>query len=208
MCVYSGCVRPVGVTFRCFVMSTLGTLSYYADTHITHEPDDHLASRYSSGAALHHTRELALPDYGDQDLCAFQTKSTIFGAPWSPVPEHALRSSSGVYQPYGHQPCTSEDSDGMALRAWTLEPVSAPLSYSGLATTVHHAIKPEPLSGGDGCATLDPPGPLGDIDEDSCVTDKDLPCNDSSFPRSHEEKSATPTEEKPDVVDPSKSRDH
>ncbi|XP_012695647.1 homeobox protein Hox-A9b [Clupea harengus] len=173
-------------------MSTLGTLSYYADTHITHETDDHLASRYSSGAALHQTRELALPEYGDQDPCPFQTKSALFGAPWSPVPDAAIRASSSAYHPYAHQPCPAGESDAMALRAWTLEPpVSAPLTYSGLATNVHHEIKPEPLSGGNGCITLVPPTLVADIDEDSCVPEKETARTEPGFPRSTGEKSAS-----------------
>ncbi|XP_063053999.1 homeobox protein Hox-A9b [Engraulis encrasicolus] len=190
-------------------MSTLGTLSYYTDTHITHEPDDHLAARFSSAAGLHHTRELALlHDYGDQDLCALQTKSAanIFGASWSPAAEPA-RSSSGVYQPYVHQPCTSEEGDGMAQRAsWTLEPL-APLSYSGLTTTsaVHHEIKPEPLSVGDGCNTVGVQPLLADIHEDSCTPDTEPPAGtESGFPQSHESKGAPLPEEKPDnAIDPS-----
>ncbi|KAG5271551.1 hypothetical protein AALO_G00181300 [Alosa alosa] len=181
-------------------MSTLGTLSYYADTHITHETDDHLASRYSSGAALHQTRELALPEYGDQEQCPFQTKSAIFGAPWSSVADPALRASSSAYHPYAHQPCPTGEGDGMALRAWTLEPVSAPLSYSGLATNVHHEIKPEPLSGGNGCTTLEPPTLVADIDEDSCIAEQETQRNTASgFPQSNAEKSATAADEKPDV---------
>ena len=187
-------------------MSTLGTLSYYADTHITHETDDHLASRYSSGAALHQTRELALPEYGDQDPCPFQTKSALFGAPWSPVPDAAIRASSSAYHPYAHQPCPAGESDAMALRAWTLEPpVSAPLTYSGLATNVHHEIKPEPLSGGNGCITLVPPTLVADIDEDSCVPEKETARTEPGFPRSTGEKSAS-ANKKNSNIDPSESR--
>ncbi|XP_062393588.1 homeobox protein Hox-A9b [Sardina pilchardus] len=187
-------------------MSTLGALSYYADTHITHDADDHLASRYSSGAALHQaTRQLALTEYGDHtEPCPFQAKSAVFGAPWSSVADSALRAtSSSAYHPYhAHQPCPPGDGDGMALRAWTLEPVSASLSYSGLATNVHHDIKPEPLSGGNGCTTLEPPTTLGaDIEEDGCLAEKETGQRDtgSGFPLCNAEKSAVATDEKPDV---------
>lgn len=206
LCAFSsGCVRAVAVDFKCFVMSTLGTLSYYADTHITHEADDHLASRYSPGTTLHQSRELHLTDYVEQEPCPFQTKSTIFGAPWSPIPDAALRASSSAYHPYAHQPCPAGEGDGMALRTWTLEPVSAPLSYSGLAMNVHNQIKPEPQSGVSGCTTLEPQ--VTDMDEDSCPADKVTPRKSSSFPQSSEENSAAAPEEKPDI-DPSKSRAH
>lgn len=208
MCAFSsGCVRAVAVDFKCFVMSTLGTLSYYADTHITHETDDHLASRYSPGTGLHQSRELHLTDYGEQEPCPFQTKSAIFGAPWSPVPDAALRASSSAYHPYPHQPCPAGEGDGMALRTWTLEPVSAPLSYSGLAMSVHNQIKPEPQSGGNGCASLEPSALVTDMDEDSCPAEKVIQRNGSSFPPSSEESNAAAPDEKPDV-DPSKSRAH
>ncbi|XP_016143041.1 homeobox protein Hox-A9b [Sinocyclocheilus grahami] len=133
-------------------MSTLGTLSYYADSHIPHENDDHLAPRFSSGPVVHQqARELTLLEYGEQDQYTFQPKSSIFGASWSTVPMQPPGTSI-AYHPYIHHPCSTGETDGASVRSWALEPLPA-LPFTGLPTDTHHDIKLEPLVGSGECTT-------------------------------------------------------
>ncbi|XP_016414029.1 homeobox protein Hox-A9b-like [Sinocyclocheilus rhinocerous] len=133
-------------------MSRLGTLSYYADSHIPHENDDHLAPRFSSGPVVQQqARELALLEYGEQEQYTFQAKSSIFGASWSPMPVQPP-GTSVAYHPYIHHPCSTGETDGASVRSWALEPLPA-LSFTGLSTDTHHDIKLEPLVGSGECTT-------------------------------------------------------
>ncbi|XP_051574263.1 homeobox protein Hox-A9b [Myxocyprinus asiaticus] len=136
-------------------MSTLGTLSYYTDSHIPHENDDHLAPRFSSVPTVEQqARELTLPEYGEQEPYTFQAKSSIFGASWSPVPVHPPGSASIAYHPYiHHHPCSTGEPDGVSVRPWALEPLSASLPFTGLSSDMHHDIKLEPLVGNGECTT-------------------------------------------------------
>lgn len=143
--------------FCCFVMSTLGTLGYYADSHIPHEDDDDddnhpLAPSFSAAPALHHTRELMLCDYGEQESYPFQARSALFGASWSPVQPPG--SASIAYQPYVHHPCPPAEPETACVRPWAPEPLSASLPFAGLPTDTQHDIKLEPLLRRGECTAL------------------------------------------------------
>ncbi|XP_076826836.1 homeobox protein Hox-A9b isoform X2 [Brachyhypopomus gauderio] len=135
-------------------MSTLGTLGYYADSHIPHEDDDHMAPRFATGPSLPQPRELTLSEYGEQESYPFQAKSAIFGASWSPVPVQPPGSTPIAYHSYIHHPCPTGEPDGASMRSWALEPLSASVPFTGLSTDMHHDIKLEPLVGNGECTTL------------------------------------------------------
>lgn len=180
-------------------MSTLGTLGYYADSHIPHEDDDHFST---APAIQSQTREPSLSQYGEPDSYPFQSKSAIFGASWSPVPVQPPGGTSIAYHPYIHQPCPTAESDGASARAWALESLSASVPFAGLSTEVHHDIKLEPLVGSGECTTLDARtlmAPDAQNNANPAGKEADLIHADVTDPR--EEK--TLTETKPDL-DPSK----
>ncbi|TRY93293.1 hypothetical protein DNTS_010850 [Danionella cerebrum] len=142
-------LRPSARTSLVWVMSTLGTLSYYTDAHIPHENDEHLAPRFQSGPVVpqQQHRELTLLEYGEPEPYSFQAKSSIFGASWSPVPVQP----PGPYHPYIHHPCSTGEPDIASARPWALEPLSA-LPFTGLSADSGHDIKLEPLLGNAECA--------------------------------------------------------
>ncbi|KAL7874177.1 hypothetical protein SRHO_G00051470 [Serrasalmus rhombeus] len=144
-------------------MSTLGTLAYYADSHIPHEDDDEedhhhhhhpLAASFSAAPALQHARELTLCDYGEQESYPFQARSAIFGASWSPVPVQPPGSASVAYQPYVHPACPTAEPEAACARPWAPESLSASLPFAGLPTDTQHDIKLEPLLRPGECAAL------------------------------------------------------
>lgn len=127
-------------------MSTLGT-SFYVDSRILPEQEDMMAPRYPAAAA---GVEQALCEYGGQET--LQGKSSIFGGSWSSV-----AAPSAAAPTYIHQ-YSSGDCDGVFARSsWALEPVSASLCLAGIP---HYDVKPEPLSSGADCATLETHTPL------------------------------------------------
>lgn len=180
-------------------MSTLGTLGYYADSHIPHEDGDHLGQRFSNAPALQsQTREPMLSEYGEPDSYAFQAKSAIFGASWSPVPVQPLGSTSIAYHPYIHQPCPTGEPDGASARVWTLEPLSASVPFAGLSSDVHHEIKLEPLVGSGECPTLDARTLMSSDAENNAapvVKEADPCCEDGAVARDEK----TSTDSKPDL---------
>ncbi|KAF7669451.1 hypothetical protein LDENG_00186540 [Lucifuga dentata] len=134
-------------------MSTLGT-SYYVDSRVLPEQED-MAPRYSSAAGV---EQAMLTEYGGQESCPVQAKSSIFGGSWSPISAHPPNTTTPAYI---HHHYTSGDSDGMFTRSWALDPVSASLCLTGLpSTTMHYEIKPEPLIGSGECTTLETHTPL------------------------------------------------
>lgn len=180
-------------------MSTLGTLSYYADSHIPHENEDNLVPRFSSGPVVQQqSRELTLLEYGEQESYNFQAKSSIFGASWSPVPVHPAGSSSIAYHSYIHPCSTGESVDGASLRSWALEPLSASLPFTGLSADMHHDIKLEPLVGNGECATHTLL--VSETDNNTSQAERKIP-DDAVSSESQDEK--TSTETKLDI-DPSK----
>lgn len=129
-------------------MSTLGT-SYYVDSRVLPEQED-MAPRYSSAAGV---EQAMLTEYGGQESCPLQSKSSIFGGSWSPISAHPPNTAAPTYI---HHHYTGGDSDGMFTRSWALDPVSASLCLTGLpSTAMHYEIKPEPLIGSGECATLE-----------------------------------------------------
>ncbi|XP_006801464.1 homeobox protein Hox-A9b [Neolamprologus brichardi] len=130
-------------------MSTLGT-SYYIDSRILPEQED-MAPRYSSSAAG--VEQAVVTEYGGQESCPLQAKSSIFGGSWSAISAHTPNTAAPTYI---HHPYASGDSDGMFTRSWALDPVSASLCLTGLPSTgMHYEIKPEPLIGTAECTTLE-----------------------------------------------------
>lgn len=196
-------VRTVAPVCVFFVMSTLGTLGYYADSHIPHEDDDHLAPRFPAAPALQsQAREPSLSEYGEPDSYPFQSKSAIFGASWSPVPVQPPGGTSIAYHPYIHQPCPIAESDGTPARVWALESLSTSVPFAGLSTDVHHDIKLEPLVGSGECTTLDARtlmAPDAQNNANPAVKEADLSHADVTEPIDEK----TLTETKPDL-DPSK----
>lgn len=197
------CVRFSFFFFGLFVMSTLGTLGYYADSHIPHEDDDHLAPRFPTAPVIQNqTREPSLSEYGEPDSYPFQSKSAVFGASWSPVPVQPPGGTSIAYHPYIHQPCPTAESDGVSARAWALESLSASVPFAGLSTDVHHDIKLEPLVGSGECTTLDARtlmAPDAQNNANPAAKEADLSHADVTEPSDEK----TLTETKPDL-DPSK----
>ncbi|XP_017281907.1 homeobox protein Hox-A9b [Kryptolebias marmoratus] len=149
-------------------MSTLGT-SYYLDSRILPEQEDMMAPRYPSAAA---GVEQAAPvsEYGGQETCPLQAKSSIFGGSWSSITAPAAAAPTYIHH---HQYAGSGgggDGDGVFARSpWALEPVSASLCLTGIP---HYEIKPEPLLGGAECTTLETHTPLlSDIENGARVAE-------------------------------------
>ncbi|XP_065117414.1 homeobox protein Hox-A9b [Paramisgurnus dabryanus] len=182
-------------------MSTLGTLSYYADSHIPHENDDNLVPRFSSGPVVQQqARELTLLEYGEQESYTFQAKSSIFGASWSPVPVQPPGSASIAYHPYIHHPCsTGEPVDGASVRSWALEPLSASLPFTGLSADMHHDIKLEPMvgNGESGTHTLLVP----ETDNNTTQKERKIP-DDAISSESQDEKTSAETKHDLDPNNP------
>uniref|UniRef100_A0A8C5GN65 Homeobox protein n=2 Tax=Gouania willdenowi TaxID=441366 RepID=A0A8C5GN65_GOUWI len=171
-------------------MSTLGT-SYYVDSRILPEQED-MASRYPSAAGV---EQAMVSEYGGQESCPLQAKSSIFGGSWSTIPAHPTNTAAPTYI---HHPYSGGDSDGMFTRSWALDPVSASLCLTGLpSTAMHYEIKPEPPIGSAECVTLDSHTPLlSDIENGGSLVE--IPCETLSTSKSCEEN--PPTEEKRDIV--------
>ncbi|XP_019948353.1 homeobox protein Hox-A9b [Paralichthys olivaceus] len=172
-------------------MSTLGT-SYYLDSRVLPEQED-MAPRYSSAAGV---EQAVLTEYGGQESCPLQAKSSIFGGSWSPIPAHPPNTAAPTYI---HHHYTNGDSDGMFTRSWAMDPVSASLCLTGLpSAAMHYEIKPEPLIGSAECTTLETHTPLlSDIENGASLveipcetTSTSKPCDDSP---SAEEKSEIDT---------------
>ncbi|XP_058504386.1 homeobox protein Hox-A9b [Solea solea] len=154
-------------------MSTLGT-SYYVDSRVLPEQED-MAPRYSSAAGV---EQAVLTEYGGQESCSLQTKSSIFGGSWSPISAHPPNTATPTY--IHHHYTSSGDSDGMFTRSWAMDPVSASLCLTGLpSAAMHYEIKPEPLIGSAECTTLETHTPLlSDIENGASLTE--LPCETTS----------------------------
>lgn len=176
-------------------MSTLGT-SYYVDSRILPEQED-MAPRFSSAAGV---EQAVLAEYGGQESCPLQTKSSIFGGSWSPISTHPPNTAPPTYI---HHHYTSGDSDGVFTRSWAMDPVSASLCLTGLpSAAMHYDIKPEPLIGSVECTTLEAHTPLlSDIENGASLTE--LPCESTSASKGAED--STSAEEKREM-DASKHR--
>ncbi|KAM3872759.1 homeobox protein Hox-A9b [Diretmus argenteus] len=134
-------------------MSTLGT-SYYVDSRVLPDQED-MTPRFSSAAGV---EQAMLAEYGGQDSCPLQAKSSIFGGSWSPM--SSAHPPSTATPTYIHHHYTA-DTDGMFTRSWALDPVSASLCLTGLpSTTMHYDIKSEALIGSGECTTLETHTPL------------------------------------------------
>ncbi|XP_068995697.1 homeobox protein Hox-A9b [Embiotoca jacksoni] len=176
-------------------MSTLGT-SYYVDARILPEQED-MATRYSSAAEV---EQAVVTEYGGQESCPLQAKSSIFGGSWSTFSAHSPNSATPTYI---HHHYTSGDSDGMFTRSWALDPVSASLCLTGLpSTAMHYEIKPEPLIGSAECTTLETHTPLlSDIENG--VSLAEIPCETSSTSKGTEENPSAEEKRKIDANNPS-----
>lgn len=171
-------------------MSTLGT-SYYIDSRILPEQED-MAPRYSSSAAG--VEQAVVTEYGGQESCPLQAKSSIFGGSWSAISAHTPNTSAPTYI---HHPYPSGDSDGMFTRSWALDPVSASLCLTGLPSTGYE-IKPEPLIGTAECTTLETHTHLlSDTENGASLVE--IPCETAS--KATED---NPSVEEKRKVDPSK----
>ncbi|XP_041844730.1 homeobox protein Hox-A9b [Melanotaenia boesemani] len=160
-------------------MSTLGT-SYYVDSRVLPEQED-MAPRYSSAAGV---EQAAVAEYGEQESCPLQPKSSIFGGSWSTISSHTPNSATPTYI---HHHYRSGDSDDMFTRSWALDPVTASLCLTGLqSTAMHYEVKPEPLIGNAECTTLETHTPLlSDIENGASLTEN--PCETSSTSNAAEE---------------------
>lgn len=170
-------------------MSTLGT-SYYVDSRVLPEQED-MAPRYSSAAGV---EQAMLTEYGGQESCPLQTKSSIFGGSWSPISAHPPNTATPTYI---HHHYTGGDSDGMFTRSWALDPVSASLCLTGLpSTAMHYEIKPEPLIGSGECTTLETHTPLlSDIENAASLAE--IPCETTTTSKPTDE--SPPAEEKREI---------
>ncbi|XP_041649249.1 homeobox protein Hox-A11b [Cheilinus undulatus] len=179
--------RSVHLTDSC-AMSTLGT-SFYIDTPVLSEQED-MAPRFSSAAGV---EQAMLAEYGGQESCPLQAKSSIFGGSWSPISAHPPNTAAPTYI---HHPYTSGDCDGMFTRSWALDPVSASLCLTGLpSTAMHYEIKPEPLIGSAECTNLETHTPLlSDIGNEASLAE--IPCETTIKPTEEESPSS---EEKRDA---------
>lgn len=176
-------------------MSTLGTLSYYSDSHIPPDQGDIMAPRYSSAPGLEQASHSMLTEYVEQEHCPMQAKSSIFGASWSPISAQPASTASTAHPTYIHHHCPTGDSDGMFLRSWALEPVSTSICLTGLPSNIHYDIKSEPLIGTGDCTTLETHTPLmSDIDNGGSLAEKDTIACDAIFSKSNQE--STSAEEK------------
>ncbi|XP_043545489.1 homeobox protein Hox-A9 [Chiloscyllium plagiosum] len=127
-------------------MSTSGTISnYYVDSLIMHENEELLSSRYASGPLAQSSRQTALAEHPDFSPCNFQSKATVFSTSWSPVHAQSSASMPTVYHPYMHQAPIAAAPDGRYMRSW-LEPMPGTLSFTGLPSSRHYGIKPEPVA--------------------------------------------------------------
>lgn len=146
-------------------MSTLGT-NYYVDSRALSEHEE-MTPRFPSSAGVEQTM---LAEYGGQESCPLQAKSSIFGGSWSPISTHPPNTSTPTYI---HHHYTSRDSDGMFTRSWALDPVSASLCLTGLpSAAMHYEIKPEPLIGSTECTTLETRTPiLSDIENGASIAE-------------------------------------
>ncbi|XP_018605839.1 homeobox protein Hox-A9a [Scleropages formosus] len=123
-------------------MSTSGTLnSYYVDSLILSESEDLLAPRYP-GPALQHARQNPVTEHAEFGPCTFQSKPSVFGSSWSPVPAQFPNGVSSVCHPHAHSQGLG-DSDGRYVQSWVLEPISGSLPFGGLPSSQHSAVKPE-----------------------------------------------------------------
>ncbi|XP_010774631.1 homeobox protein Hox-A9b [Notothenia coriiceps] len=159
-------------------MSTLGT-SYYIEAPVLPEQED-MAPRYSSAAGV---EQAMLTEYGGQESCTLQAKSSIFGGSWSPISTHPPNTATPTYI---HHHYTNGDSDGMFTRSWALDPVSASLCLTGLpSTAMHYEIKPEPRIGSAECTTLETHTPLlSDIENGASLVE--IPCQPTSTSKATE----------------------
>ncbi|KAM9310479.1 homeobox protein Hox-A9b [Pholidichthys leucotaenia] len=173
-------------------MSTLGT-SYYVDSRVLAEQED-VAPRYPPSAAG--VEQAAVSEYGGQESCPLQAKSSIFGGSWSTIPADAAAPT------YIHHPYAGADGDGVFTRSWALDPLSASLCLTGLPpTTVHYEIKPEPLIGSAECTTLETHTHLlSDIEHGGSLVE--IPCEAAAATAAEE---TPPAEEKrqTDAANPS-----
>lgn len=153
-------------------MSTMGR-SYYVDARILPEQED-MAPRFSSASGVEQT------EYGGQESCLLQAKSSIFAGSWSAISAHPGSTITPTYYASG-------DSDGMFTRSWALDPVSASLCLTGLpSTAVHYEIKPEPVVGSAECMTLETHTPLL-VDIESGASFVDIPETSTSSSKAPEE---------------------
>uniref|UniRef100_A0A8C7WYS6 Homeobox protein n=1 Tax=Oryzias sinensis TaxID=183150 RepID=A0A8C7WYS6_9TELE len=156
-------------------MSTMGR-SYYVDARILPEQED-MAPMFSSASGVEQT---AVTEYGGQESCLLQAKSSIFGGSWSAISAHPGSAITPTYYASG-------DSDGMFTRSWALDPVSASLCLTGLpSTAVHYEIKPEPVAGSAECMTLETHTPLL-VDIENGASFVDIPCESSTSSKVPEE---------------------
>lgn len=175
-------------------MSTLGT-SYYIEPPVLPEQqqEDNMAPRYSSAAGVEQTM---LSEYGGQESCPLQAKSSIFGGSWSPISAHPPHTAAPTYI---HHHYTTGDTDGMFTRSWALDPVSASLCLTGLpSTAMHYEIKPEPLIGSAECTTLETHTPLlSDIEQGASLAE--IPCETTSASNTATEESPSAAEDKSEI---------
>ena len=169
-------------------MSTLGA-SYYVDSRIL--PEEDMAPRYSSAAGVEQTVQVT--EYGGQESCLLQAKSSIFGGSWSTIPAHPPSAATPTYI---HHHYTSGDSDGVFTRSWTLDPVSTSLCLTGLpSAAVHYEIKPEPVIGSAECTTLETHTPLlSDIENGASFAE--IPCETSCTSKAEGSQAAEENTEK------------
>lgn len=160
-----------------------------------------MAHTYSSGPGLEQASQPMLTEYGGQESCPLQTKSSIFSASWSPISAHQPPSSASItHQPYLHHHCPTGDTDGMFMRSWALEPVSTSICLTGLSSNMNYDIKPEPLIGNGDCTTLETHTPLvSDIDNGPFRAEKDTIACDAIFSKPNEESSTSTVEEKREI---------
>ncbi|KAM6967492.1 homeobox protein Hox-A9b [Aplochiton taeniatus] len=157
-----------------------------------------MAPRYSSAPGLEQANQALLSEYGGQDPCSLQAKSTIFGGSWSPISAQPGQ----IHPTYLHHHYTTGDTDGMFTRSWTLEPVAASMCLTGLSSTIHYDIKSEPSSGNGNCTTLETHTPLvSDIDNGVSQTDSDTIVCDNTTCISKPNKESLQGKEKKETTD-------
>ncbi|KAM9290528.1 homeobox protein Hox-A9 [Gastrophryne carolinensis] len=169
-------------------MTASGTLSnYYVDSLILHEGDAELLQhRYAPGTLAQPSPRQEHPDYTP---CSFQSKSSVFSSPWSPVqhPQGASNLPPGVYHPYlaHHQPPLTASEGSRYVRSW-LEPGA--LTFPALPAGRHYGIKPEPnpTTRRADCTTYDANHPLA-LPDYGCASpptadSSDKPDHDQAYP--------------------------
>ncbi|XP_056141551.1 homeobox protein Hox-A9b [Lampris incognitus] len=150
-------------------MSTLGT-GYCVERRVPAEQDA-MAPSYSAAAAeMEQAGHAMLAEYGGQESCPLQAKSSIFAGSWTPIPAHPPSTAIPTYMQHHY---TTADADGMFTRTWALDPVSASLCLTGLpSAAMHYDIKSEPLVGSGDCTTLEThAGLLCDPESRTCLSD-------------------------------------